>query len=1187
MTLVGTVWAPRGPSPIVAGARRDNGLVTVIAIHPSDADIIYVGTAGGGVWRTTDGGTTWRPIFDRQIALGIGAPGAIAIDPNNANAIYIGTSGRVTPQIQAGLFKSTDGGASCIRLGSGYPSGNIGNASQFVNQSINVIVVDPADSQTVYLSSNNGVYRSLDGGQNWTLGANSAGDARTVILDASSPAGSRVLYAGITRRGVFQSTDGGQNWTNILDGTTPAVSAAIGAAPAGFGKVVVDIGPATSPPDPTGVQVLYASLVGTGGAPDPVGLFVSTDQGATWTQQSATGMPTGTQGGYSFHMAVDPGSPGDGANDTIYVGAVGQAVSTDAGATFTGIAGLHADSHTWAFTRQPSPTPSIAYSGNDGGIFRSTDGGATWTHLNAGGLQSSLFYNLSISPDATASGTVGSLQDNGLQTTAGVAAPSWNSPQGGDGWDAAYDGMTAAQVYGTSGFWSPAPCTRAFASPDDGVTWNEITPWGTATDAGCYLASVATDASAAGTIYISGSQNLWQSQDGGATWRTIGTFGLTGFTSAIAEVARSNSNNVVVATGNQVFVSTNALAATVGLPNGVTFTDITRNLPSRTVLRVAFDPNDATTIYAVLGGFNGGPGQTGHVFRTTIGATTWTDISPNLDVPFSALALDGTDTPTAIYVGTHLGVLRSVDSGATWYVLDDIHFPRAPVTDLVFGEQSGILRAATYGRGVFEFTTPDWPVIAVNPQNGLNFGTVCDGPAYLTLQVFNVGPNDLVIHSVQRLMGSTGFSVLPFPGTPLVIRRGEEVDFTVQFVPTTPGTPEAATIRIASNDPGAPLLDLSATGLGGIASLEVAIPDAGQFGDVCVGSFIDSGLVINNSGTCPLRIRNITSSSPAFVPPGVTFYPLVVSAGGSVTVPIRFQPTSVGPASSTLTVFSNDPTGPVSVRVSGNAPAPRLVLAIPNRGDFGHVCVGSFRDEPLMLNNSGACPLRITGITSSSSEFIPPGVDTYPLIIGPGSAAEVMIRFAPTSFGPKSATLTVISDDPGSPRTVTVLGVAPSGILAVSGSTQFGGVELGLRARQTLSVCNVGECDLHVTKVGFLPLCGCEGEDDETGCCDKDDRKGHHETGKACHCDQRCSHFKILNNPFPATLRPGSCLPVTIEFRPHCQPARCCELVIASDDPNMPERILFVTGHLRHTLSSAVKCWAAGELQDILDAGKH
>jgi len=1194
VSLTGTVWAPIGPSPITQGGRQDNGLCSAIAIDPNDGNVIYQGTAGGGVWRTPDAGGTWVPIFDRQLSLGIGEPSAIAIDPNDTSVIYVGTSGRVAQQVQAGLFKSTDAGASCVAVGSGYPAGNTGNATQFVSQSINVIIVDPADSSTVYLACTSGVFRSTDGGQNWTQGAGSAGDARSLVLDRSSPAAGRILYAGIVGGGVIQSTDGGANWTQILSAATPAVAAAIGGAPGGgIGKAVVDIAPPTSPPAANGVQVLYVVLEGTGGIPDPLGLFMSTDQGANWAQRGAAGMPTRTQGGYSFHMAVDPASPGDGANDILFVGCVGQARSTDSGANFTALAGLHADTHAWAFFPQPSPTPSIVYVGDDGGIARSTDG-TTWTSINAGGLQTGLFYNLAVRPDATASVTIGALQDNGIQTTSGVGAPAWTTSQGGDGWDIAYDATTAGRAYGTSGFW-PAPCTRVFVSNADGTDFpptvpsgQDITPWGTTSDAGCYRAAIATDPSTGGIVYVSGNQNLWQSQNAGGAWRNLGAF------PGIPSVAPTNGNNVVVAARKRVFVSTNALAATVGPPSGVTFTNITRNLPNRNVLRAAFDPVDPTVIYAVLGGFNGGPGQNGHVFRTTISGSAWEDISPNLDVPFGALALDGSDTPTTIYVGSDLGVLRSIDEGATWTVVDDIHFPRAPVTELVLSRQGGILRAATYGRGVFEFGKPHGPAIALNLEHNLDFGTVCEGTSYLTLQIFNVGTADLEITSVQRLMGSTAFSVLPSPGTPLVIAPGEEVDFTIQFTTTTPGSAEVATIRIESNDPGAPVVDLAATATVGAARLTTAIADDGDFGDVCVGSFVDRELVIDNSGSCPLLVTWIGSSSAEFIPPDVRFYPILIGVGDSVALPIRLQPTAVGPVASVLTIFSNDPASPQTVSVSGNAPPPRLALSIANSGEFGEVCVGSFRDEPLTISNSGACALTVTGISSSSPEFIPPGVDAYPLVVGAGDFVEVQIRFQPTTFGAKSATLTVTSDDPGGPRTLDLSGFVPSGTLAVTGSGHFGPVDLGHRAERTLTICNVGKCDLHVTKVAFKPdpwKPGCHDPDDcGCGCgCGHHHHHNHEHEGGHGHeheHDQCCATFKIVTNPFPATVHPGACLGALIRFVPTCAGPKCCELVIKSDDPETPEKTIYVTGRLHHTLKSALKCWAAEELHELLEAGR-
>ena len=1108
MALSGTAWSPLGPSPISEGS-DDNGLVSSIAPHPANPSILYIGTVGGGVWRSANGGANWSPIFDRQVAMGIGEPGAIAIDPINPSVVYVGTSGRFDQQPQAGLFKSTDEGASWVIVGSGYPAGNTGNALQFAGQFINAIVVDPANNSRLYLASSSGVFVSNDAGLNWAPGSNAFGDARSLQLDTSTPAGARILYAGVSGRGVFKSIDGGASWFLVLSGATPAVAAAVGAAPHGFGKVVVSLAPPTRPvANPGGVQVLYVSLQGTGGAADPVGVFISKDQGNTWAQQTATGMPGNTQGGYSFHFAVDPGSPGDGLNDILFFGAVGQAKSTNSGNSFAPTPGLHADTHAWAFIPQPSPTPSVVFSGNDGGLAKSTDGGATWTHLSSGGLQTSLFYNLDIRPDATGSVSIGALQDNEIETTKGSVGLGWKATQGGDGWDVAYDGAIPSRVYGSSGFWSPAPCTRVHVSTDDGSTFpTEITPWGTTTDAGCYLARVGTDPSTGNIVYVSGSQNLWQSRDGGGTWRILSPFNGAGN----VDVAAVTGNSVVIAVGPKVFVSTNALAATVGLPSGVTFTEITRNLPGRNVARALFDPGDPTTIYAVLGGFG-----SGHVFRTTIGGTAWTDISPNLNVPFSALALDSSTTPTTIFAGTDFGVLRSVDGGLTWYILDDIHFPRVPVLDLIF--RRGILRAATYGRGVFGFIKPPGPSIAVHLDHNLAFGAVCKGPQFHKLQVFNVGSQDLTINSVQRLMGSTGFSVLPTPATPLVIEPGEDIVFTVAYVPTVAGVPETATIRISSNDPGAPVVDLAATGSLGTARLVTSIADSGAFGDACVGGFRELEVTINNGGLCQLIVSSITSSSPDFVAPQLSS-PLLIGPGDCAEVTVRFQPTGFGFSAGTFAFASNDPAGLHFIGVSGVAPPPRAVLMIADKGSFGNVCIHHFKDESLTIANSGRCALKVNGLTSSSGDFVLPEVLAYPLVIAPCASFEVPIRFQPSSLGAKSATITVFSDDPTGPNAIELTGNAPAGRIAVTGSAYFGGVRCGKRAFRKISVCNVGECALHVDKAEF--------EHDNP-------------------------HWRLVHNPFPATLHPGSSLDLVIRYEATQREPHSCEVVIHSNDPARP-----------------------------------
>ena len=275
-----------------------------------------------------------------------------------------------------------------------------------------------------------------------------------------------------------------------------------------------------------------------------------------------------------------------------------------------------------------------------------------------------------------------------------------------------------------------------------------------------------------------------------------------------------------------------------------------------------------------------------------------------------------------------------------------------------------------------------------------------------------------------------------------------------------------------------------------------------------------------------MSISGITSSSVEFLVPAVVSFPLVVAAGGSIQVPIRFQPASFGSkAGVVIRITSDDPASPATVAVSGIAPAPRLALAVADAGNFGPCCVGSFLDEPLLLSNSGVCTLSVTAITSTSAEFLVPEVLSFPLTIEAGNALNVPIRFQPASLGAKSATITVTSNDPSGPHTISVSGTAPPGKLAVTGSTVFGGVKCCRRELRRISVCNVGECPLHVSRVGFR---------------------------------RRRRHFRLINNPFPATLHPGSCLDVVIQYRATERVPRSCELVIMSDDPDHPVRHLDV-----------------------------
>lgn len=192
------------------------------------------------------------------------------------------------------------------------------------------------------------------------------------------------------------------------------------------------------------------------------------------------------------------------------------------------------------------------------------------------------------------------------------------------------------------------------------------------------------------------------------------------------------------------------------------------------------------------------------------------------------------------------------------------------------------------------------------------------------------------------------------------------------------------------------------------------------------------------------------------------------------------------------------------------------------------MCVGAFVDEPLIVTNSGKCALSITGVSSNSADFLAPQVASFPITVGPGDALPLPIRFKPLSFGPKAGTITITSDDPASPISVDVSGDAPSGMLTVAGSTTFGGVNAGCCADRTVWISNTGACTLNITAVHFK---------------------------------RRSRRWRLLNNPFPAMLRPGANLPVVIQYHADERCPRPCELVIESDDPATPIKFVEVLAY--------------------------
>jgi photosystem II stability/assembly factor-like uncharacterized protein len=687
-----SAWTAVGPAPILNGNVPGNlplsGRVTALAADPSDPQTIYVAAAGGGVWKTVDGGDSWTALTDDQPTLTMGA---IALAPSDPQIIYAGTgeADGIGPNFLAnyspttfygrGVLKSEDAGATWTLLGN----------DVFDRRSIARIAVDPNDANTVYvavgepgfngLNGNEGIWRSMDGGQTWvnTTAASGLPDDQPytdVIMDPSDPEHLFTAIGNPTGNdadGLYETTDGGATWTASGGGTFPTGRA--------DGRITL----ANSPSDPLR---LYAAITrGSGINSGMLYRFLRSDNGgASWV--TLTGIPNylGQQGNYDTTLAVDPTNP-----DRVYAagqGGPGAVIeSMDAGVTWTGIAvgesgmdGPHNDHHAAGFDAN-----GLYLDGNDAGIWRLDDpdvGAIHWTDLNTN-LQLTTFIGIALDP-ADPTIAYGGSQDTGTEKYTGD--PAWYQVRPNDGGYVRVDPANPQTVYHE---YFGISLER---SDDGGATWTTKTT-GISGSGNFYLPYVLDPSNP--TRLVLGTNRVFETTDGGDSWTPLSTVGMNGWTvnspiDSVA-VAPSDVNTIYASAGGHVFVTTD---------HGGSWTQI--DVPGYTghFFDIQVDPGDSQTAYAVSGVFGGG-----HVFQTTDAGQDWVDISGNLpDLPAHSLAL-GTGS---LYLGTDAGVYFSQDGGTTWNHLGD-GFPNAQVNELASNENLGILAACTHGRGAWELALGD------------------------------------------------------------------------------------------------------------------------------------------------------------------------------------------------------------------------------------------------------------------------------------------------------------------------------------------------------------------------------------------------------------------------------------------------------------------------------------------------
>jgi photosystem II stability/assembly factor-like uncharacterized protein len=685
-SLVDVEWVQRGPLNV-------GGRVSDLVGDPADTNKFYVGAASGGVWKTVDGGATFTPIFDGQGSLSIGA---LALDPRNSDVLYVGTGearpggGSITYPGD-GVWKTTDGGATWQHLG-------LDNTIY-----IGRIVVDPHNPDNVFVAAmgnlfsrntDRGVYRSQDGGRSWTkvLFVSDIAGAVDLAIDPVDP---RRVFAATWERirfphqriyggpgsGLWLSTDGGTTWTRLAGGLPPTT-----AEPSRIGVAIAASSPNT-------IYTIFSRKADN--ALD--GLFRSTDGGVTWTRQTATnlGQIIGAQAFWHGRLFVHPTNPSE-----VWIDGVGLARSTNGGASFASVGGMHVDHHAQWFNPN---NPAFILKGNDGGIYRSTNGGTTWTHFE--NLPISQFYTVEAHPKEPFK-IYGGMQDNGVRRTLTGDLDNWTNVTGGDGFEVHVDPNSTAVIYSESQFGALR------RSVNGGLTFSGATRglsgrlnWKTP------LAFDPTNLGAGtglNTIMYIGSHQLFRSTDSAASWSAIsgdlsngnqGTGGVVfGSITAIA-VAPSNRNTIYIGTDDgNVWVTRDT---------GRTYVRVDLTLPELWVTRLAVDPSDDAIAYVTFSGFRVDQ-PLAHVFRTSDHGGRWTDISGDLpDAPVNDIAVDPRRSST-LYVGTDVGVFVSHDAGASWNPLGSGLPDGLVITDmkLLPGPPLTLL-AATYGRSIFSLELPD------------------------------------------------------------------------------------------------------------------------------------------------------------------------------------------------------------------------------------------------------------------------------------------------------------------------------------------------------------------------------------------------------------------------------------------------------------------------------------------------
>lgn len=676
-----------------------SGRINDLENHPTNARIMYAGAAGGGVWKSGDGGATFNPIFDDHVQ----SIGVVKLDPNNPDqVIWVGTGEtwtRNSVTIGDGLYKSTDGGANWKKMGFE------------TSERIASIAISPKNSDEIYVgvlgalwsdSEERGVYKTIDGGKTWNkiLYVDNSTGAADVIMDPENP---NTLYASMWQfrrsawgfnsgglsSGLYKSTNGGTTWEKIHNGF-----------PSGkLGRIAVAIAPSDS-------NILYSVLETEDKTKN--GLWKSTNAGASWEHlNSDFGLVV--RPFYFSRITVDPKNP-----DIVVKGSLSGSISRDGGKTFKNLGNMHSDIHDIIFDINNS---DIIYSGTDGGVYRSWNGGSTFEIVE--NLPLSQFYHISVD-DAEPYNVYGGLQDNGSwygpsSSPGGVNARDWNSVGYGDGFRVLKHptkNIVYSEMQGAENVW------RYDVDKNRTKTIQPLPKKGDAELRFNWNAPMAVSAHVPDRFYM-GSQFLHRSDDMGDSWEIISPDLTTndktkqdqsksGGLSVDNSGAENHSTIFTIAESsldqNVVWVGTDDGNIQVTTNGGKSWNNVTPNLtgiPKNTwVYHIEASSHGKGIAYAAFDGHTTG-NMKPYALKTSDYGKTWKSIiSEDIDPrAFVRSIQEDYVNENLLFLGTEFGLYVTIDGGENWSHFTN-NMPLVAVHHVELQKKTNDIVMGTHGRGV-------------------------------------------------------------------------------------------------------------------------------------------------------------------------------------------------------------------------------------------------------------------------------------------------------------------------------------------------------------------------------------------------------------------------------------------------------------------------------------------------------